>query len=450
MEVFADLYFHSRYSRAVSQEMVLAKMADWGEKKGIDLLATGDWTHPLWLKEIEANLEEDEPGIYKLKKSDSPTRFLLSCEISNIYTQGGRGRRVHTIFLAPSVEVVDKINTEIKKRGGNLISDGRPILGLTVMEMCEIVWGIDERVIVIPAHIWTPWFAMFGSKSGFDSIEECFGNYSDRIYAIETGLSSDPSMNWRIKDLAQRTIVSFSDAHSLKKLGREVTVFQTVDINSKNEKYNYNDVFGAIKERFVGNNKGKLKIKYTIEFHPEEGKYHYTGHRKCQVCQSPEETNKKGTICHVCGKPLTVGVMHRVDDLARDSGEFKPIKKSDKQGIVKYFHPVDKTRPPYVMLVPLQEILSEALGVGVASKRVQEMYQQLVNNLGSEFKILLETNLQTIEKLVGKRVADGIKKVRGGEIMIKPGYDGVFGEVRIWPPENEDKPSKNTEQQTLF
>jgi len=444
MQVVADLHLHSKYSRAVSPQMELRTMAEWGEKKGIDLLATSDWTHPVWFKEIESLLEEDGEGVFKLKNSKSKTRFVLSTEISNIYTQGGRGRRVHTVFIAPSLQVVDRINSELKKRGGNLLSDGRPILGLSVQDMCEVVWGIDERVIVMPAHIWTPWFSMFGSKSGFDSMEECFGKYADRITAIETGLSSDPAMNWRIKELDTRAIVSSSDAHSPKKMGREVTVFDFKDKEIS---------FGGLRQAMTkaGGNKGK--ITYTVEFHPEEGKYHYTGHRNCGVCQSPQETREKGTSCHVCGKPLTVGVMHRVEELTGEGREIEAVKKESQTGVAGYYHPTDKQRPPYVMLVPLQEILAEALEIGVASQKVEMMYEQLIVKLGGEFKVLLKSSLEEIKGVAGDRVAEALAKVRKGNIVVKPGYDGVFGEVKIWSGESRDKRGtrdKPAEQQTLF
>jgi len=441
MQVVADLHLHSKYSRAVSRDMVLGIMAEWGEKKGIDLLGTADWTHPLWFKELESQLEEDGEGIFKVKRSESKTRYVLSCEISNIYSQGGKTRRIHTVFFSPSLETVNKINGELRRRGGKLMSDGRPILGLTIPEMCEIVWSIDERVMVVPAHIWTPWFSMFGSKSGFDSVEECFGEYGDRITAIETGLSSNPVMNWRIKDLEKRAIVSFSDAHSPKKLGREVTVFEV-----ERDKLS----FEALREGFKKEGKG-CRISYSLEFYPEEGKYHYTGHRNCGVRQSPEETRKKGASCHVCGKPLTVGVMHRVDELAKEGEEIKAVKKVSEAGVVGYYHPEDKLRPPYVMLVPLQEIISEAVGVGVNSKRVQEAYEQLVASLGSELDVLMKVKIEEIAKVGGERVAEAMDKVRRGKIVIKPGYDGVFGEVKIWEKAGEEEEVRGkTEQQTLF
>ena len=450
MQIVADLQLHSKYSRAVSPDMIIPIMTEWGEKKGIDLLATGDWTHPLWFKELEANLEEAGEGIYKLKNSNKKTRFFLSGEISSIYTDGGKGRRVHTLFFAPTLAVVKKINEELVKRGANLMSDGRPIVGLSCQQLCEVVWGIDEKVLVVPAHCWTPWFALYGSKSGFDSVEECFGKYADRIYAVETGLSSDPVMNWRIADLDQRAIVSFSDAHSPKKMGREATVFS----GDFNDEVTFNDVAGAISERFLGKNDGRLKIAYTIEFYPEEGKYHYTGHRTCGVVQSPEETRIKGVICHVCGKPLTVGVEHRVGELARHSPgkPLEPIKKVSEAGVVGYYHPTDSTRPPYVKIVPLHEILAEVVGVGnIYSPKVTQLYERLISGVGSEFEVLLKSDLDKIKAVAGERTAEAIQKIRSGDIVVEPGYDGVFGVVKIWSDKaDENQVQSNLEQQTLF
>jgi len=410
-------------------------MAEWAEKKGLDLLATADWTHPLWLKELETQLQEAGEGIFKLKNppTGGKTRFLLSCEIANIYTEKGKLRRIHTLFWAPSFNTVHKINEELVRRGANLMSDGRPILGLTLKQMCETVWGIDEKVLVVPAHIWTPWFSVFGSKSGFDSIEEAFGEYADRIYAVETGLSSDILMNWKIKDLDRRAIISNSDSHSPRKMGREATVLALPD------NYGFEDL-------------AALKVAYTIEFHPEEGKYHYTGHRNCQVVQSALETRKRGTTCPVCGRPLTVGVEHRVDELsAPDRLEMKAVEKINENGVKGYFHPTDKKRPPYVMLVPLQEILAESLGTNTASKRVDELYETLTQTLGNELEILLKVKPEAIAKIAGDKVAEGVKKVRGGEIVIQPGYDGVFGVVKIWAsPAGENNDKVKAEQTSLF
>jgi len=441
MQIVADLHLHSKYSRAVSPEMVLPIMAQWAEKKGIDLLTTADWTHPLWLKEIETQLEEAGEGVYKLRDSASKTRYILTTEIANIYTQGGKGRRIHTLFFAPNFATVHKINEAIVKRGGNLLSDGRPILGLSLEQMCELVWEVDEKVLVVPAHVWTPYFAVFGSKSGFDSIEECFGKYAERIYSVETGLSSDVLMNWKIKDLDSRSIISNSDSHSPRKMGREATVLEF-----SGDKLSFSDIAGAIKQ----DKNSRCRISYTIEFHPEEGKYHYTGHRACGVVQSPEETRAKGTTCHVCGRPLTVGVEHRVEQLS-SYHDLKPIEKINENGVKGYFHPTDKNRPPYVMLVPLAEIIAEAFNTGTASKKVEELYEIMVQNLGSELDILLKVKAEAIEKIGGSKVAEGIRLVRSGKIVVQPGYDGEFGVVKIWPfPNAENQVQLQSEQTSLF
>lgn len=448
MQIIADLHLHSKYSRAVSPEMRLPVMSLWGQKKGLDLLATGDWTHPLWLKELETELEEDGEGIFKVKGKEDKTRFILSGEISNIYSQNNQGRRVHTLFFSPSFETVHKINAEITRRGGNLLSDGRPILGLSLQDLCELVWTIDEKVMMVPAHIWTPWFSVFGSKSGFDSLQEAFGQYAQRIYSVETGLSSDPLMNWKITDLETRSIVSNSDSHSPRKMGREATVLELEKAN-----YSFNDISEALKR----NTKTKNKIAYTIEFHPEEGKYHYTGHRACGVVQSPEETARLGTTCHVCGKSLTVGVEHRVEELSHRGipnfqfSIFKAIEKSNEHGVKGYFHPTDKTRPPYVMLVPLAEILAECLGVGVASKKVDALYEKMLVELGNELNILLKTDLEKIRATAGDKVAEGVSRVRSGNMVVEPGYDGVFGVVKIWgSPTKKNDATVKSNQQSLF
>jgi uncharacterized protein (TIGR00375 family) len=429
MEVIADLHLHSRYSRAVSQQMVLPQMAKWGIKKGIDLLGTGDWTHPLWLRELKENLEEAGDGIFILKKSVRDAffaqkgyltpSFILSTEISLIYSQGGQGHRIHNLIFAPNFEVVEEINNKLRSHGVNLLSDGRPMTGLSSQQICEIVFSVDRNCLVIPAHAWTPWYSLYGSNSGFDSLGECFGEFTEQITAIETGLSSSPAMNWRIEELDKRSIVSFSDAHSPQKLGREATVFEIEDI----KKLRYEDIRKAI----INN-----KITYTIEFYPEEGKYHYTGHRNCGVKQSPEETKKLGETCPVCGRKLTVGVMHRVEELASRPVDFKP-----------------ESRPPYKMLVPLMEILAEVLGSGFSSQTVENEYNRLTEYFGSEFGILLKTPLKEMAKIGGERLAEAMDKVRKGDIFIDPGYDGVFGTVKIWPlADARGEPSK--EQMKLF
>jgi len=470
--------------------MVIPEIAKWAKKKGIGLVGTADWTHPLWLRELQANLEETSPGIYKLKQaptkdgnhlpgapqvqphleggnsSTSEVKFLLSTEIASIFSQGGKLRRIHTIVFAPNFEVVEKINEKLRLAGVNLMSDGRPMTGLAVRQLAEIVFSVSENCLVICSHAWTPWFGIYGDKGGFDSLVEAFGDLAKNIFAIETGLSSDPDMNWRVKELDNRAIVSFSDAHSPQKMGREATVFQiknekglflrNVKIKNDNEKFkiSYSDIAGAIKQEENSN----WEIGYTIEFYPEEGKYHYTGHRNCGVKQSPEETLRLGETCSVCGRQLTVGVMHRVEELA--SRNVKCQMSNDKWGIRWVRNEGQTTRPPYVRLVPLMEILAEALGSLFGSQKVLNEYNLLVEEFGSEFEVLLKTPVEEIAKVSGPKVAEGIKKVRGGDIMVEPGYDGVFGIVKIWPfdsaqgrPESEDvvkHEDESREQMSLF
>lgn len=433
MQVIADLEVHSKYARAVSSQMILPTISAWGKKKGITLLGTGDFTHPLWLKEIQTQLIDKGEGIYGLKDDKKGPSFIFTSEISSIFSQKGRSYRIHTMVYAPSVQVAEKIKTQLLNRGCNLMSDGRPIVGLSCKELAEIVLSVSEKSLIIPAHVWTPWFGFYGANGGFDSLVEGFGEYAKFVHAIETGLSSDPAMNWGIAELSGRNIVSFSDAHSPSKLGREVTVFEL------KEEFGYEDVYAAITGK-----SNSSKISYTIEFYPEEGKYHYTGHRNCQVKHSPDDTQKMGTTCPVCGRKLTVGVMHRVEELARYKVDSK--EEIDKNGVKWYHHPKGE-RPSYVMLVPLIEILSEALESGVSSQKVVFEYEKLTNNLGSEFEILMQTNPEDIKRVSGVRVAEGIMKVRSGDIIVDPGYDGVFGKVRIW---GEQEGETATSQISLF
>ncbi len=432
MKILADLHIHSKYSRAVSQEMALPQIAQWAKKKGIDLIATGDWTHPLWLREIKANLEEVGSGVYGIKGTKEPL-FVLSTEISSIYSQGGRLHRIHNVILAPSLAVVEKINKALVARGANLMSDGRPVTGIPAEELVKLVLTVDENSLFIPAHVWTPWFSLYGSESGFDSINECFGEMAKYIFGVETGLSSDPAMNWRIKELDTRSIISSSDAHSGPKMGREATIFDLEEVT-----------FGHLREAIV-----KQKIAYTLEFYPEEGKYHFSGHRDCKVRQSPKETAKLGETCPVCGKHLTIGVMHRVDKLA--NREVKTESFKDQFGVRWIKNSERPERPPYAMLVPLQEILAESIGGLPTSPNVKNEYEKLTGQLGGEFKILLEKSPEEIAKVSGPKVAEGIKKVRTGEITVEPGYDGVFGVVKIWGDKNtENKQKESDSQMSLF
>ena len=477
MEIIADLQLHSKYSRAVSPQMTIPFIAEWAAKKGIGLVATGDWTHPLWFREIQHDLEELGNGLLGLKseirnpKSETNSKleiqnskfnnplFLLATEVSSIYSQGGRSRRVHTLIWVPRLAAAEKINEALRRRGCNLMSDGRPIIGLSCIEVADLVLNIESKALIIPAHCWTPWYSVFGGMSGFDSLDEAFGKFSKNVYAVETGLSSNPAMNWRIKELDNRAILSFSDAHSGPKLGRETTVFQTRNNEQKtmsNDKQilTYDDIYGAIAEQSLGKNEGNLEIGYTVEFYPEEGKYHYSGHRNCGVSFGPKETVINKGICPVCGRSLIQGVMQRVEELAsrpESDLQISDIRyqisdlNSDLRMIGSKAFP---NRPPFAMLVPLLEIISEAIGSPVSSPKTILIYDRLVQELEGEFAVLLKSSIGEIARIGGERVAEGVDKVRKGEIEIKPGYDGVFGKVKIWKEEALEKDNK--EQLTLF
>lgn len=401
--------------------MNLETMAVWAKKKGIDLVATGDWTHPLWFKEIQEQLTETSEGIFDYKG----TKFLLATEISSIFKQGGRVRRVHTLIWVPNFDAALKINKELARRGCNIASDGRPIVGLSCKALAELVWEQCERALIIPAHAWTPWFSVYGSFGGFDSLQEAYGEYFSKILAIETGLSSDPDMNWRIPELDDKAIVSFSDAHSAPKMGREATVFTV-------ESLTYSAIYTALKNK---------DIAYTIEFFPEEGKYHYNGHRFCKVIQTPEQTRHLGKACPVCGRMVTVGVMQRVEDLSKQTVEV--TSEQDNMGVM-WHQDKDKKKPPFVRMVPLNEILAEVHGVSVASKKIKSIYEQVVTKFGSEYGVLLRTSINQIAEFGGKRLGEAIENVRKGDIYIRPGYDGEYGIVKIWADE------QTSQQQALF
>jgi len=409
MKIIADLHIHSKYSRACSGQLVLPEIDKYCEMKGVDIVATGDFTHPEWFKSLKEELVEKESGLYGLKANkDSKVRFLCSTEISCIYSKGGKVRRLHICILAPNLKVVEKINLALDKIG-NIKSDGRPILGLDAKELARIVLGIDEKCMIIPAHIWTPWFAMFGSKSGFDSIEECYEELSNKIYAIETGLSSDPQMNWRVKNLDRVSIVSSSDAHSLPNIAREANVFEI-------DKLSYDEICRIIKD------KNPKEFLETIEFYPEEGMYHFDGHRDCKISFSPSETKKQKNICPVCKKLLTIGVMNRVDELA-------DAKRSEDY--------IDSNRVPFKKLIELDKIIAEALGIKSRnSKQVQEEYLNLIKNFGTEFEILLNVDYESLKEKTLPQIAEGIKRVREGKVHIQPGFDGQYGVIKIFD-ENE-------------
>ena len=420
MQYICDFHIHSKYSRATSRETDLDNLEKWARIKGIQVIGTGDFTHPQWLKELKENLVSVEDGLFKFKNSNSEVRFILTTEISSIYSKNNRTRKIHNIIFAPNFETVEKINAHLGWIG-NLKSDGRPILGLDAKELAKIVLNISSDCLIVPAHAWTPWFSIFGSNSGFDSIEECFDEYSKYIYAIETGLSSDPAMNWRLSSLDNITLISNSDAHSPAKLGREANVFDL-------KKINYINILKAIKEPRSEDN----KLLYTIEFFPEEGKYHFDGHRNCKVCLSPEESKKYNNLCPRCGKHLTIGVMNRVNQLADRPEGARPAKTI-----------------PFKSLVPLEEIIADSLGVGVGTKRVNEYYKELIKRFSSEFNILLNVKVEEITAANLPEIAEGITRVREGKINVSPGYDGEYGKVSIFQEEGEKSMVKGG-QKTLF
>ncbi len=416
MKLVADIHLHSHFSRATSKNLTLEHLWKWAQLKGVQVVATGDIAHPGWLAELQAKLTPAEDGLFQLKPEcaatvadevppscEGPVRFLIGGEISNIYKKYERTRKVHNIVFAPTVEATAVLQAELEKIG-NIRADGRPILGLDSRDLLEIVLEVDDRCHLIPAHIWTPWFSMLGSKSGFDSLEECFADLTPHIFAVETGLSSDPPMNWRVSWLDDYTLVSNSDAHSPPKLAREATLFDT--------ELSYDALFNALKSgdpaEFLG----------TIEFFPEEGKYHLDGHRKCGVCWDPVTTVANRGICSQCGKPVTVGVYHRVEELADRVPGTRPSSAA-----------------PFTSLIPLPEALSEVLDVGPNSKRVQTEYLRLLGRLGPELAILQAVPLEDISAAGGPVLAEGIRRMREGEVVAKSGFDGEYGVIRMFDGE---------------
>jgi uncharacterized protein (TIGR00375 family) len=415
MRFIADFHLHSRYSRATAKNMDLEDLDKWAKIKGVRVLGTGDFTHPQWFQNLKDKLEPAEPGLFKLKKTDSETRFLLTAEISCIYTKKDRVRKIHILVFSPSFEICEKINAQLSWIG-NIKSDGRPILGLDSEELAKIVLNTSPECLVIPAHCMTPWFAIFGSKSGFDSIEECFGAYSKYIYALETGLSADPAMLWRIPDGRRVSLISNSDSHSPPKIGREANVFDT--------ELSYTGIANALKE------KDPKKFLFTIEFYPEEGKYHFDGHRNCNQRLSPKETKKYNGICPVCGKPITVGVLNRIEQIADKEEGFVP------DGAV-----------PFKSLVPLEEIIADVRGKSTIAKDVVKEYENLISKFGSEFNILLDASKEKMAGEVSLELIEGIIKVREGKVIKEPGYDGVYGKIRVFGTKQGVDPNK---QSTLF
>lgn len=418
MDYIADLHIHSKYAGACSEQLVLENLDKAGRTKGIRIMGTGDFTHPLWLKEIKAKLSEvGDSGLYRMKENPAGTAFMLTSEVCVIFGRNPseRVKKVHNLIFAPSIEVALQVN-EALSRKGNLASDGRPMLSMSNEELVETLYGIDNRIIVTPAHSWTPWFGVLGTM-GFNSIEEAYGDQSKRIYAMETGLSADPPMFWRVSSLDRYVPISGGDAHSLAKLGREATVF------SFGKDPTYNELVSQIK--------GK-RFKMNIEFYPEEGKYHFDGHRNCSISMSPEEAKKYGNICPRCRRPLTIGVLHRAEELADRPAGYKPDNAI-----------------PFVHAIPLQEVIAYVTKKGVGTAYVNASYQRLIEAFGNEFEVLLNSDITSISK-IDAELAKAIENVRAEHVRIIPGYDGIFGVIDILNQMQEEKKHGKQKQISEF
>lgn len=405
MNFYTDLHIHSKYSRATSKNLTLEELAIWAKKKGLSLIGTGDFTHPAWFEEIKQKLIPSDDETFRLKPEiekeiNASVKFILTVEISTIYKKWDKTRKIHHVVFVPNLKTAEIFRNKLDAIG-NIKSDGRPILGLDSRNLLEIVLESGENSYIIPAHIWTPWFSVLGSKSGFDSIEDCYGDLAEHIFALETGLSSDPEMNWRVSKLDKYRLVSNSDAHSASKLAREATIF--------NIDPNYYSIMNALKtgEGYVG----------TVEFFPEEGKYHEDGHRKCNICMSAEETKKHNGICPVCGKPMTIGVSYRVNELA------------DKKDL----NTLPKTAGKVYSLIPLQEIISEIMQVSASSKSVCNEYEKLINKFGTELSILQDIPTDEISK-TSAILAEAIARLRKGQVIKQAGYDGEYGVIKLFNP----------------
>lgn len=428
-----DFEVHSKYSRACSKNLVLPNIGAWAKRKGIDVIGTGDFTHPKWFSDIREQLQEQGNGFLKLKKeywhgdlglasglksriSDlSDVNFILSSEISSIYSHNGRTRRIHNIVLADSIAHVEEIRAKLESRGAKLGSDGRPIVGMPSKDLLQLILEVSENCVLIPAHVWTPYFGLFGSMSGYDSVEECFEDLSDRIFALETGLSADPEMFWRISKLDRFCLVSCSDAHSLPRIGRECNIFDFED-----SEFGFKNFMSAIKQ------KDKSKFLSTLEYYPEEGKYHFDGHRNCGISLHPSQTKKYKGICPKCGKKLTVGVLSRTEELSDRPEGYKP-----------------KDSIPGRHFVVLEEIIAAGMNKTVSSKKVQAEYLRLTDKY-SEFEILFDLPIEELSTIASKEAADAIIKMRNGEVEITPGFDGEYGKIKLF-----DQSSKSTIAQEL-
>lgn len=402
MKRIVDLHIHSKFSAATSDKMDLSHLAKYGDQKGLDLIGTGDFTHPEWFNILTNELEKKANGLYE----HQGMYFIPTVEVHTLYNQDGHTRKIHHLVIAPDLSIVSQINEALNEYG-KLDEDGRPTLSLSSPELVEIVYQISRECEIIPAHIWTPWYSLFGSRSGFDSLKNCYQDMSSHIHAIETGLSSDPPMNWRLPELDELTLVSFSDAHSPWpfRIGREATVLDL-------EELGYKSILSAIKEN--------ENVSHTIEFFPEEGKYHLDGHRKCGIRLKPKEAEKLNNICPKCRKKLTLGVSHRVEELASRAKGFKP-----------------ENTPSFIHTIPLQEIIGKALGIKTLySKKIWQVFNKLVKKFGSEYTVVFNTPREELEEIVSTHIVDAILRVRKEQVTILPGFDSQYGEIAIF---NEEK-----------
>lgn len=423
MQQISDLHIHSRFSRACSKNLTLSNLDGACRLKGIDILGTGDFTHPAWFKEIRSQTHEVEgSGFYSLNEAkDEKIKFILSAEVALIYKDDERVRRIHLVVHAPNIKAAEELNDFLGKKY-NIRSDGRPILGIKAPEFIKLCLSVHPDFLIYPAHIWTPWFSVFGSKSGFDSFERCFKDQTDKIYAYETGLSSDPEMNWRVSALDNLTLLSNSDAHSLPNLGREANVLEM-------ESPSYAGLHDILKNKRIsdGSDPG---MKYTIEFYPEEGMYHFDGHRDCGTSFDPIETKKLKGICPVCKKPLVIGVSYRVDELADRPAGFIPRRSAG-----------------FRKLIELDKIIAEALGVkSRSSVKVQEIYGKLIKSLGNELDILLNQPIEKIKFASSDMIAEAVSRVREGKLIINPGFDGSYGQIKIF---NDDERPANRQKRMI-
>jgi uncharacterized protein (TIGR00375 family) len=421
LKVIADLHIHSRYSRATSQRMSINEIARFAKIKGLNLVGTGDFTHPKWLREIQETLAPEQgTDLYKVaSNADSPVRFMLTTEVCTIFNFENASKKIHHVILTPSVEIAVQINDALK-RYGDLDADGRPMLNMTAPHLVEEVMATSSENMVFPAHAWTPWFSIFGAFSGFDSIEECYQDMTKHIHALETGLSSDPPMNWRLSKLDRFALVSNSDCHSFWpwRIGREANVFEL-------ERMSYSEVVDAVCS------KDPARFKFTIETDPAYGKYHWTGHRNCNVSLSPQEAQKFGNICPVCRRKLTKGVEQRVEELADRPANFRPDNE-----------------PGFMRLLPLSEIIATVLGVDSPSTQaVWKIYNLLVGKFGDEYTVLIDAPKAALAEVVEAPIADAVLKVRTGSARVVPGYDGVYGKLDLGVGGSAEEPRRGRVQQ---